>query len=144
MSMCAHTLVCVIECARDFLPPPYRFLVKADREHTKFIWGQGNAFLSSVNHFGKMSLWTELPRQFGMFLLSALLSILAELAALHYTAKKTSGPIQQAKSDSDCIRAFQQIKWISAKYCHSFPFSCEFQREKSEPYLYCKSSVPYT
>lgn len=54
-----------------------------------------------MNHLGKMSLWTELPEQFGMFLHSALLSILAELAVLHFTAKKTSCPIEQAKPVSE-------------------------------------------
>lgn len=90
-----------------------------------------------------MSLWTELPWQFGMFLHSALLSILAELAVLHFTAKKTSGPIQQAKPVSESAMAFTQIKYISTEYCHSFLFSCGFQKERSEPCLYCKSSVPY-
>lgn len=59
-SMCVYA--CVYTRARilPFSPPP-SLPCKADREHTKFIQGQGNAFLSSVNHFGKMSLWTELP-----------------------------------------------------------------------------------
>lgn len=58
-------------------------------------------FLSSMNHFGKMSLCAELPRQFGMFLHSALLSILAELALLRFPAKKTSGPVRRTEPDSE-------------------------------------------
>lgn len=81
----------VILSVHVLLSLPHSLLVKADREHTKFISGQGNAFLSSVNHFGKMSFWTELPQQIGMFLHSVLLSILAELVVLHSSAKKTSG-----------------------------------------------------
>lgn len=80
-----------------------------------------------------MSRWTELPLHFGMLLLSALLSILAELAVLHLTAKKTSGPlkIQQAKPVPESTMSCKQIKQISVDFCHSFLFSSESHWELS-------------
>lgn len=65
-----HDLICCeLRISREgfllwkllFFPTLEYFPAGFDRKHTQFISGQGNAFLSSVNHIGKMGLCTELP-----------------------------------------------------------------------------------
>lgn len=91
-----------------------------------------SALPSSVNHFGKMSLWIELPQQFGMLLHSALLSALAELAVLRVSLAKNARGILYDGGGRKPLPVQpglkKQMKPISATRC--FLFSWEFQRKK--------------